>query len=107
MKLKQYLLLERSLVNGDKRTLQKYIKNPPRKTDSIVLDSFSGNYDESEREVTIYPGKRNVHVSFEYNADFDALTVALVDMIDDMDKYDFRSGVERQTNTQWIEVVKK
>lgn len=106
MKVREYLL-EQTLKNNDKKTIQKYIKNPPRKTDSFVLDSFSGHYDESEREVTVYPGKRNVHVSFEYNADFDALTIALVEMIDDMDKYDFRSGVERQTNIQWIEVVKK
>lgn len=106
MRIKRYLL-ERTLKNGDKKNIMKYIKNPPRKTDSFVLDSFSGHYDDSEREVTVYPGKRNVHVSFEYNADFDDLTVALVEMIDDMDGYDFRSGTERQTNIQWIEVVKK
>jgi hypothetical protein len=64
-------------------------------------------YDEDDRTVEVNPGDNNdVQVYFEYNADFDELTVLLVDLIDSMVNFDFRNGKERNTNTAWFDVIK-
>lgn len=106
MKVRDYLL-ESKIQSKDMNAIKKYIRKPPKRQETFVLMSLSNLYDKEERSIDIYPGKGNTIISFEYNLDFDELTFAIVELIDNMDAYDFKSGIERPTNTAWIEVIKK
>jgi hypothetical protein len=99
-KLRQFLTEER-LNTQDKRSLLKLIDKPKKLT--FVLKSFAKNYDESEREVDVYPGNRGL--TFEYNSDFFELTNTLID-IADMGGHEFKSNTERNINTTAFTIIK-
>lgn len=103
MKLSQYLLNEEKMDNSDAKKLKALIKTP--KNTTIVLKSFSKDYDEEEREVNV--SKTKSGVGFSYNMDFYELTNTLVDMVDDLGAYTFKTSNEKNINTTYFEISLK
>jgi hypothetical protein len=97
------LLLEdvERLDHTDTRTVLQVLSNPVHKT--WILKSYSKNYTEDEREITITAKNGRKVLYMEYNADFYELTNFIVDACDDLG-YNVKSGTEKPVNIQWLEI---
>jgi hypothetical protein len=97
------LLLEETerLDHSDTKTILQVLSNPVHK--SWTLKSYSKNYNEDEREITITAKNGRKVLYVEYNADFYELTNFIVDACDDLG-YNVKSGVERAINVQYLEI---
>jgi len=100
MKIRKYLT-ESKMNGSDISTIENLIDKP--KNTTIVLKSFSNEYDESEREVDIKKIQNGVELS--YNLDFDELTDNLVDICDTND-YKFKTHIERPINIMNFTITK-
>jgi hypothetical protein len=106
--LKMEYLTEGKLENTDKNMIMKFISSPPKKEDSYILKSYSKNWTEEERDISIIPWKtpKTLGVGFEYNGDFDELTNFFNDLKKDK-KYTVKINHERNINTTNVTVYKE
>ncbi len=100
--VENFLLTETRINNQDIKKIQDIFKKP--KNDSIVLKSYSKNYNDEESSVDIY--YRNNKLSFEFNNDFDELVIFLVDYSDDLG-YTSSVNSDRSTNTAYVTINMK
>lgn len=98
-----YFIMEEKLEKSDLKRLISLIENPKKTT--VHLKSYSKDYTKDERDVEIDSKAGGKMVYIEYNADFYDLTDELVDYCD-KEGIDFKSGLERHTNTQWFRIMK-
>jgi hypothetical protein len=103
MKFRNFLN-EAKITSKEKNMVEKLIKRP--KKTSFVLKSQVGFYDEDEVTVEASPNRKK-GITFIYNDDLFNFTNLLVDMVDNMEDYTFKTDVERPTNTIYFEIAKK
>ena len=99
----KYLIEENRIEPSDLDNIDSYIKKP--RFGTFVLKAYTKNYDESEREVDVHISNGRRTITFEYNKDFDELTMAIIDYCD-TNGLTFKEGSERPTNIAWVAVYK-
>uniref|UniRef100_A0A6M3IS48 Uncharacterized protein n=1 Tax=viral metagenome TaxID=1070528 RepID=A0A6M3IS48_9ZZZZ len=101
MKFKNYLM-EEKIDNKDLKDIAKLIKKPTKTT--IILKSYSHDYDEGEREMNVRKIPNGIELS--YNADFYDLTNTLVDICDGSG-YEFKTDLEKSINIMNFIIISK
>jgi hypothetical protein len=100
----EYLLSESvHLEHSDLTFFQNLLKNPKHAT--YVLKSYSRDYTEDEREVSIKSLDGNARIVIEFNMDFLELVQEIIDICDDLG-FVVKDSRERNINMQYLEIYR-
>jgi len=97
--------LNEGSLNAKDKSMIKTILRVPR-SHTFVLDTYSKDYEDYEREIDVQWNSAKGKLTLEYNADFYELTNYLVDLCDEMGLR-FDSDKERYVNTQYFTIWKE